>query len=154
MLEMLSPLFERLLGFKLGQNVGVVARGEPGRVDQIVALVDSSNDGRAALELGTRIARSRECSLHALLMPHENGEPGRELKDIVKEASKVCGRWLYTDVLRDRSPRQVMDQTQGPLVIIRRSITDELELPINVVPDKYRCVVVVQGGSGLNSGAD
>jgi hypothetical protein len=128
-------------------HVGVVTRGEPGRLDRIFALVDSSIDGRAALELATRIARSRECSLHALLMPHENGEPEQELKDIVKEASKVCGRWLYTDVLRDRSPRQVMEQTPGRLVIIGRRITDELELPINVVPDNDRCVVVVQGGS-------
>jgi Kef-type K+ transport system membrane component KefB len=134
-------------------DVGVVTRGEPGRVDRIFALVDSSIDGRAALELGTRIARSRECSLHALLMPDENGEPAQELKDFVKEASRVCGRWLYTDVLRDRSPRQVMDQTPGRLVIIGRSIADELELPINVVPDNGRCVVVVQGGSGHDSDA-
>jgi hypothetical protein len=53
-----------------------------------------------------------------------------------------------TDVLRDRSPRQVMEQTPGRLVIIGRRITDELELPINVVPDHERCVVVVQRGSG------
>jgi hypothetical protein len=132
-------------------NVGVVTRGEPGRMDRIFALVDSSIDGRAALELATRIARNRECSLHALLVPHENGEPEQELKDIVKEASKVCGRWLYTDVLRDRSPRQVMEQTPGRLVIIGRRITDELELPINVVPDNDRCVVVVQGGFGYDS---
>jgi hypothetical protein len=119
-------------------HVGVVTRGEPGRVDRIFALVDSSIDGRAALELATRIARNRECSLHALLIPHENGEPEQALKDIAKEASKVCGRWRYTDVLRDRSPRQVMEQTPGRLVIIGRRITDELELPINVVPDHER----------------
>jgi len=93
-------------------HVGVVTRGEPTRVDRIFALVDSSSDGRAALDLATRIARSRECSLHALLMPEANGEPEQALKDIVKDASKICGRWLYTDVLRDRNPRQVMDQTR------------------------------------------
>jgi Kef-type K+ transport system membrane component KefB len=129
-------------------HVGVVTRGEPGRIDRIFALVDGSIDGRAALELATRVARSRECSLHALLMPQDNGEPEEGLKDIVKEASKVCGRWLYTDVLRDRNPRQLMDQTPGQLVIIGRRIADEMELPINVVPDHDRCVVVVQGGIG------
>jgi Kef-type K+ transport system membrane component KefB len=133
-------------------HVGVVTRGEPSRVDRIFALVDSTTDGRAALDLAARIARRRECSLHALLMPQANGEPEQALKDIVKEASKVCGRWLYTDVLRDRNPRQVMDQTPGQLVIIGRRIADELELPINVIPDDERCIVVVQGGT--DHGAD
>jgi hypothetical protein len=128
-------------------HVGVVTRGEPSRVDRIFALVDSTSDGRAALDLATRIARNRECSLHALLMPQENGEPEQALKDIVRDASKVCGRWLYTDVLRDRNPRQVMDQTPGQLVIVGRRIADELELPINVIPDDSRCIVVVQGGA-------
>ena len=127
-------------------HVGVVTRGEPTRVDRIFALVDSTNDGRAALDLATRIARRRECSLHALLMPQQNGEPEQALKDIVRDASKVCGRWLYTDVLRDRNPRQLMDQTPGQLVIIGRHIADEMELPINVIPDDERCIVVVQGG--------
>jgi len=128
-------------------HVGVVTRGEPSRVDRIFALVDSSSDGRAALDLATRIARRRECSLHALLMPQAAGEPEQALKDIVRDASKVCGRWLYTDVLRDRNPRQVMDQTPGQLVIIGRRIADELELPINVIPGDERCIVVVQGGA-------
>ena len=134
-------------------HVGVVTRGEPSRVDRIFALVDSTSDGRAALDLGTRIARSRECSLHALLMPQANGEPEQALKDIVRDASKVCGRWLYTDVLRDRNPRQVMDQTPGQLVIVGRRVADELELPINVIPDEERCIVVVQGGSDIANGA-
>jgi hypothetical protein len=133
-------------------HVGVVTRGELRRVDRIFALVDSTTDGRAALDLATRIARSRECSLHAVLMPQAGGEPEQALKDIVKEASKVCGRWLYTDVLRDRNPRQVMDQTPGQLVIVGRRIADELELPINVIPDAERCIVVVQGGTDTSPG--
>ena len=132
-------------------HVGVVTRGEPSRVDRVFALVDNSNDGRAALELATRIARSRECSLHALLMPQANGEPEQALKDIMKDASKVCGRWLYTDVLRDRNPRQVMDQTPGQLVIVGRRVADELDLPINVIPDEERCIVVVQGGTDISN---
>jgi Kef-type K+ transport system membrane component KefB len=128
-------------------HVGVVTRGEPSRVDRIFALVDSTSDGHAALDLASRVARSRQCNLHALLMPQEGGEPEQALKDIVKDASRICGRWLYTDVLRDRNPRQVMDQTPGQLVIVGKSIADELALPINVIPDEERCIVVVQGGA-------
>jgi Kef-type K+ transport system membrane component KefB len=132
-------------------HVGVVTRGEPSRIDRIFALVDGTSDGRAALDLATRIARKRECSLHALLMPQDGGEPEQTLKNIVKDASKVCGRWLYTDELPDRNPRQVMDQTPGQLVIVGRHIADELELPINVIPDADRCVVVVQSGAASMS---
>jgi hypothetical protein len=101
----------------------------------------------ATLDLASRVARSRQCNLHALLMPQEGGEPEPALTDIVKDASKICGRWLYTDVLRDRNPRQVMDQTPGQLVIVGKHIADELSLPINVIPDEERCIVVVQGGA-------
>jgi hypothetical protein len=129
-------------------RVGVVTRGEPTHLDRIFALVDSSVDGHAALDLATRIARHRECSLHALLMPQEGGEPDGALKDIVRDASKICGKWLYTDVLRDRNPQQLMEQAAGQLVIVGRHLADELELPINVNPDDERCIVVVQGVAG------
>lgn len=128
-------------------HVGVVTRGEPNHIERIFALVDNTIDGRAALDLGSRIARQRECSLHALLMPQKGGEPEPALKELVRDASRNSGRWLYTDVLRDRNPRQLMDQTPGQLVLIGRHLTDELELPINVIPDEERCIVVVQGGA-------
>ena len=35
----------------------------------------------------------------------------------------------------------------------RRRIADELELPINVIPDAERCIVVVQGGTDHGSDA-
>jgi hypothetical protein len=41
-------------------------------------------------------------------------------------------------VLRDRNPRQVMDQTPGQLVIVGPRIADESELPINVIADAER----------------
>jgi Kef-type K+ transport system membrane component KefB len=132
-------------------HVGVVTRGEPTRIERIFALVDNLVDGRAALDLGSRIARRRGCSLHALLLPQDGGEPEPALKELVRDASRTSGRWLYTDVLRDRNPRQLMDQTPGQLVLIGSHLADELELPINVVPDEDRCVVVVQGGALQNA---
>lgn len=38
-------------------------------------------------------------------------------------------------------------------MIVGRRIADELELPINVIPDEERCIVVVQGGADLTNGA-
>ena len=135
-------------------HVGVVTRGEPGRIDRIFALVDNTADGRAALDLGSRIARKCGSSLHALLMPQKDGEPEPGLKNLLRDASHTSGKWLYTDVLHDRSPRKVIEQTPGQLVIVGKRIVDELVFPINVIRelDGERCMIVVQG-SNLQDGS-
>jgi hypothetical protein len=130
-------------------HVGVVACGEPRRIDRIFALVDNTPDGTAAFDLGSRIARKYGFSLHALLMPQDGGEPEPALKYLLRDASRTSGKWLYTDVLHDRSPRKVIEQTPGKLVIVGKRIVDELVLPINVISelDGERCMIVVQGGN-------
>jgi hypothetical protein len=136
-------------------HVGVVTRGEPGRIDRISALIDNTADGRAVLDLGSRIARKCGSSMHALLMPQNDGELEPALKHLLSEASLTSGKWLYTDVLHDPSPRQVIEQTPGQLVIIGKRIVDELALPINVIHelDGERCMVVVQGGDRQDGAA-
>jgi hypothetical protein len=136
-------------------HVGVVTRGEPGRIDRIFALVDNTADGWAALDLGSRIARKSGTSLHALLMPQDGGEPEPMLKSLLTDAGRTGGKWLYTDVLRDRSPRKVIEQTPGKLLIVSKRIIDELVLPINVISelDRERCMIVVQGGDMQESSA-
>lgn len=127
-------------------HVGVVTRGQARRFERIFAVLENSGDGRAALDLATRIARSTNCSLHLVLAAEKDGEPEPQLAELVKEASRIAGKWLYTDVLRDRSPIQLADQTRGQLVIVGARFANDLVLPLNVLPDEERCVVVVQGG--------
>jgi Kef-type K+ transport system membrane component KefB len=140
-------VLERSLALPI--HVGVVTRGELGRIDRIFALIDNTTDGRAALDLGSRIARKCGASLHALLMPQDDGEPEPALKNLLTDASRTSGKWLYTDVLHDRSPRKVIEQTPGKLVIVGKRIVDELVLPINIISelDGERCMIVVQGGN-------
>jgi Kef-type K+ transport system membrane component KefB len=140
-------VLERALSLPI--HVGIVTRGEPGRIDRICALIDNTTDGRAALDLGSRIARKCGASLHALLMPQDDGEPQPALKNLLTDASRISGKWLYTDVLHDRSPRKVIAQTPGTLVIVGKRIVDELVLPINMISelDGERCMIVVQGGN-------
>jgi hypothetical protein len=87
-------------------------------------------------------------SLRALLMPQDGGEPEPALKNLLRDESRTAGKWLYTDVLHDRSACNVIGQTPGKLVIVGKRIVDELVLPINVIsePDRERCMIVVQGG--------
>jgi hypothetical protein len=70
-------------------HVGVVTHGEPGQIDRICALVDNTTDGRAVLDLGSRIARKCGASLHALLMSQNDGEPEPALKDLLRDASRT-----------------------------------------------------------------
>ena len=132
-------------------HVGVVTPGELKPIRRIFALIDNTTDGRAALDLGSRLARKSGSSLHALLMPQDGGEPEPALKELLNEASRTSGKWLYTDVLRERSPRKVIEQTPGELILVGKHIVDELGLPLNVVHelDGERCMIVVQGGSVL-----
>ena len=71
------------------------------------------------------------------------------LKNLLRDESRTAGKWLYTDVLHERSPRKVIEQTPGKLVIVGKRIVDELVLPINVISelDGERCMIVVQGGN-------
>jgi hypothetical protein len=130
-------------------HVGVITRGEPGRIERIFALIDNTADGRAALDLGSRIARKGGFSLHALLMPQHDGEPEPALKELLRGTSRTSGKWLYTDVLQERSPRKLIEQTPGQIVIVGKRIVDELSLPINVMRefDGDRCMIVVQGSN-------
>src|SRR5262249_29988996 len=130
-------------------HVGVITRGEPGQIERIFALIDNTADGRAALNLGSRIARKGGASLHALLMPQDDGEPDPALKELLRDASRSSGKWLYTDVLQERSLRKLIEQTPGQIVIVGKRIVDELALPINVKRELNgdRCMIVVQGSN-------
>jgi Kef-type K+ transport system membrane component KefB len=136
-------------------HVGVITRGEPGRIERIFALIDNTADGRAALDLGLRIARKCESSLHALLMSQDGGEPEPALKQLLRDASRASGKWLYTDILQERSPRKLIEQTPGQLVIVGRRIVDEMALPINMIRelDGERCMIVVQGSNPQHESA-
>ena len=141
-----KEILERSRGMAL--DVGVVVHGHDRPVDKIIAVVDAGNNGRAALDLASRVALQKKCSLHAVLAPKQAGEPEPELQEMLKEAARSAGRWLHTDVLADRNPAQLAYKTQGPLVVIGVHLADELGLPLDDGPDGgERCVILVQGGA-------
>jgi Kef-type K+ transport system membrane component KefB len=130
-------------------DVGVVLHGHDRPVDKIIAVVDASENGRASLDFASRLAQRKKCSLHAVLTPKEGGEPEPALQEMLKDAARSAGKWLFTDVLGERNPAQLAYKTQGPLVIIGVDLADELGLPLDMGPDGgERCVVLVQGGTG------
>jgi Kef-type K+ transport system membrane component KefB len=137
-------------GKTLDLDVGVVIHGHDRPLDKIIAVVDAGRHGRAALDLASRLAKKKQCSLHAVLVPQrggEGGEPEPALQEMLREAARSAGKWLFTDVLAERNPAQLAYKTQGPLVVIGVDLADELGLPLDDGPDGERCIILVQGTS-------
>jgi Kef-type K+ transport system membrane component KefB len=127
-------------------HVGVVTAARLQALERVFAAVDRTADGEAALDLAGRIAYANNCSLHAVLVPGNGGEPEPELLEIIRRASRVSGRWLHTDVLSTQTASQLISQARGQIVIIGAKLADELRFPINNESDTDRCLVLVQSG--------
>ena len=127
-------------------NIGVLIHGHERAIDRVIAVVDDSADGRAGLELAARIVAKKPSTLHAVLVPDKDANaPSPALEDMMREAAKIAGRWLHSDVLTQRNPAALAYQTHGDVVIIGMALADELGLPLDDVPGAERCVVLVRG---------
>ena len=130
-------------------HLGIVSRGHLHHATRVFALINDLVDGRAALDLAGRIARARNYSVHALLIADDGSEPPEQLTTLVKEASRTSGQWLYTDVLRTRESETILGQVRGELLVAGAGIANQINLPINVVPERDGCIVVVHGAERL-----
>jgi Kef-type K+ transport system membrane component KefB len=128
-------------------HVAVMLHGHERPFDRVFAVVDCSDDGRAALELGLRVSQRKGCDFQLVVVPRSGPELEPELTEMLKEAGRRAGRWLHTDILRERSQLSLALKTIGDLVIIGTDLADQLGLPIDTAPGDGRCVVVVQGAA-------
>jgi hypothetical protein len=131
-------------------NVGAFIQGTDRPFERVFAAIDTGPDGRAALELGARIARNNRSGLRALLISHDAlaisaTQPDAALVDMIRDARARLGRLFHTDVLTQRSRQQLFRQSPGRLLIVGKRFADEIGLPLEEVPDGDRCVIVVQG---------
>jgi hypothetical protein len=129
-------------------HVGVFIQGTDRPIERIFAAVDSGHDGRAALDLAVRIARSNKTArLHALLVANSVRQMEDEMVDIVRAVRKKLGRRFHSDVLSERSLEQLLQQSPGRLLIVGKKLADEIRLPLDEAPEGDRCVIVVQGAA-------
>lgn len=127
-------------------HVGVVVHRHEGPLGQIVAVVDAGRHGRAVLDLAVRVAKGSSAQLRLVVVPESGDEPEPELQDLMQKASAQVGKWMFTDVLRERNPAQLAWKTRGDLVLLGTDRANELGLPLDEDPEGGRCVVIVQGG--------
>jgi len=125
--------------------VGVFVQGTDRPIDRVFAAVDSTPDGRASLVLAVRIAKRNRYRLRALLAAKRMASPEADLLDMLRDARADLGDGFHTDVLTERSLRQLHKQAPGRLLIVGRKFADEVGLRLDEVPGSHRCVIVVQG---------
>lgn len=134
----------------LAISVGVFIQGTDRPFERVFAAIDAGPDGRAALDLGARIARKSRCKLRALLLSNDalsisSTQPESALVDMIHDSRARMGRLFHTDVLTKRSRQQLFRQAPGRLLIVGKKFADEIGLPLDEVPDGDRCLIVVQG---------
>jgi nucleotide-binding universal stress UspA family protein len=131
-------------------NVGVFVQGTAYPFERVYAAFDSSPDGQAALGLAVRIARPTHAKLRALMVSGRVENTGDELLDMVHDARRKLGRQFHSDVLGERSLKQLFKQTPGRLLIVGKKFADEVAMPLDDVPGEDRCVIVVQGATAAD----
>lgn len=127
-------------------QVDVFIQGTDRPIERVFAAVDARPDGGAALDLGARIARKNRCKLHLLLVSKNVAHPEADLLRIIREVRVSMRGLVHTDVLTKRSLEQLFRQAPGRLLIVGKTLADEVGLPLDEVPGGDRCVIVVQGG--------
>jgi hypothetical protein len=135
---------------RLSVSVGAFIQGTDRPFERVFAAIDAGPDGRAALEIGARIARSNRSRLRALLISNEAlaisaTQPDAALVEMIHDARARMGRLFHTDVLTGRSRQQLFRQSPGRLLIVGKRFADEIGLPLDEAPAGDRCVIVVQG---------
>jgi hypothetical protein len=135
---------------KASIKAGAFIQGTDRPFERVFAAIDAGPDGRAALDLGARIAHNNRSRLRALLISNEAlaisaTQPDAALVELIREARARLGRLFNTDVLTQRSRQQLFRQSPGRLLIVGKRFADEIGLPLDEVPDGDRCLIVVQG---------
>jgi hypothetical protein len=131
-------------------KIGAFIQGTDRPFERVFAAIDTGPDGRAALDLGARIARHNRSRLRALLIAHDElaisaTQPDAALVEMMRDARARLGSLFRSDVLTQRSRQQLFRQSPGRLLIVGKRFADEIGLPLDEVPDGDRCVIVVQG---------
>jgi hypothetical protein len=131
-------------------SVGVFIQVSDRPFERVFAAIDAGPDGRAALDLGVRIAQKYRCKLRGLLLSNDvlsisSTEPDAALVDMIHDARIRMKRLFHTDVLTQRSRQQLFRQSPGRLLIVGKKFADEIGLPLDEVPEGDRCLIVVQG---------
>jgi hypothetical protein len=99
--------------------------------------------GRPKAEL--RLSAEEQAQLSGLAVSDQMEHDENDLLDMLSKVRSRMGRLFHTDVLTERSLKQLFRQAPGRLLIVGKKFADEVHLPLDEAPGSGRCVIVVQG---------
>ena len=140
---------------QLPVSIGVVIHSGDLSFPRVCAVADSSADGRAAMGLAARIARQKDCELHAfIVLAHSNSsslidlsagnDDGQQLAQILTNATSMVGSHLRPQMLPSLDSIEIARQSRNSLVIIANNLADHLEYDGDGLGDG-RPLILVQG---------
>jgi hypothetical protein len=125
-------------------NVAVVMQDGEAPLDRLFVVADAGPDGRAALELGIRLAQGKEYSLMVIRITRADDPADPELSRMLAEAARLIGRRLHTEALAEPNLAVLTERTARGLVIIASSVADALGVARRGFADG-RPMVLIQG---------
>ncbi len=125
-------------------NIAVVMQDGDAPLERIFVLTDANPDGRAALELGTRLAQNSDRALHVIRIAQMREQVEPELSRMLANAVRMAGRRLHTEVMAEPTLAMVAERTTGGLIIVAANLADQFGLSRRGFPDG-RPMVLVQG---------
>ena len=133
-------------------NIAVAIEGGATPLDQLVAVVDSSADGRAALELAARLMQGTEAKLQVLRITHAGQVEMEPAAQLLTPVAPFAGPRLHSETLIDPVLAAITQHAQSGLVIIGASSADQLGLARRGFADR-RPMILVQGSRFPAAGA-
>ena len=131
-------------------NVAVLIGGSAPVQTPLICLLDESQDGKAAWELATQVARGRREPLKALLVKRENADSA--LEAMVRDSQKLLTTNIETLSIPLSNGQAVADLVPKGLVIAGKDLADRLQM-ISDHFTKNRSLIIVQGAGAMDSSA-
>jgi Kef-type K+ transport system membrane component KefB len=125
-------------------HAGIVIPGSESSFDSVTAVADSSDHGRAALELAARVAEQRRISPRAIVLT-QSEDGGAGALEFIREIERVSPRKFRTQPVASDAIDEIERLTQSGLVIVGTDLANRLGALDDSLNAGNRTVVVVQG---------
>src|SRR5580698_6456983 len=125
-------------------NVGIVVNTTDHPIKWISAVIDSTSDGWATLDLATRVAQCRGCDLQVIWVPsadHDNAELQDMLDAVAARVPQV-----NPIILASRSASELRKHDLSYLTVVNANLVEPMEFA-DQLTQVGRCTIVVQGTS-------
>jgi Kef-type K+ transport system membrane component KefB len=115
----------------------------------LLVIADGGPDGRAAVELGARVAQRGQSELHVMGVVWDGDQTAVGLSGALAEAARVAGRRLHTEVINAPDEQAFLQRIGGGLVIAAASVMDRVNLSRRGLAG--RGMILVQGSRFASS---